>query len=292
MRIWNKWSKDLPANSIYRWVTRRCWVNNTIIWSSGKDGNCNYHGMCTNSWEKCVCERERERERERRRKGERKSEGEAKGVKGTFIIWIWNAPPRNFQNHFAHHDIKPYKKKVSASTNPTDRVLKRRPDTFFWLGVRYFLAPLRAWPVASSIATAREKSKGKNQAKGLGKEILTVTQAFDTRSRCVKRCATQYSIDATSVGCSKSCIIFAFCDFLLQRHIGLFLFFWLIHSRPANQLFLVYGEANGSICQVSRGQEAFFAEDVFCTRTRMPPCSRCCGLRLEIKSLWVPRFAF
>ena len=72
-----------------------------------------------------------------------------------------------------------------------------------------------------------------------------------------------------------------------------FLFFWLIRSRPANQLFLVNGEANGSIiCQVPRGQEAFFAEDVFCTWTSMLPCSRCCGLRLQITSLWIPRFAF
>ena len=108
-----------------------------------------------------------------------------------FISW-WN-----FQD-YNKNDLRPNKKKVSASTNPTDRVLKRRPDTFFRLRVRYFLAPLRAWPVASSIATTREKSKGKNQAKGLaGKEILTVTQAFEPQSRCVKRCATQYSIDAT-----------------------------------------------------------------------------------------------
>ena len=62
--------------------------------------------------------------------------------------------------------IKAKQKKVSASTNPTDHVLKRRPDTFFRLRVRYFLAPLRAWPVASSIAIAREKSMSKNQAKG------------------------------------------------------------------------------------------------------------------------------
>ena len=38
---------------------------------------------------------------------------------------------------------KAKQKKVSASTNPTDRVLKRRPDTFFRLRIRYFLAPLR-----------------------------------------------------------------------------------------------------------------------------------------------------
>ena len=101
--------------------------------------------------------------------------------------------------------------------------------------------------------------------------------------------------NSISVGCSKSCIMFASCDFLLQLrnwHIGLFLFLWLLRSRPANQPFVVFGEANGSICQVHRGQEAFFAEDVFCTWTRMPPCSRCCGLRLEITSLWIPRFAF
>ena len=166
----------------------------------------------------------------------------------------------------------------------------RRPDTFFRLRVRYFLAPLRAWPVASSIATAREKSKAKNQAKGLGKEILTVTQAFEPRSRCVKRCATQYSINATrflsAAGNRASYSLLATSCFNFETDISVFfLFIWLIRSRPANQLFLVYGEANGSICQVPRGQEAFFADDVFCTRTRMPPCSRCCGLHLEITSL-------
>ena len=121
-------------------------------------------------------------------------------------------------------------KKVSASTNPTDRVLKRRPDTFFRLRVRYFLALLRAWPVASSIATAREKSKGKNQAKGLGKEILTVTQAFELRSRCVKRCATQYSIDATrflsAAGNRASYSLLATSCFNFETDISVFFYFF------------------------------------------------------------------
>ena len=72
-------------------------------------------------------------------------------------------------------------KKVSASTNPTDRVLKRRPDTFFRIHVRYFLAPLRALPLASSIAIAREKSTTKSQAKGRRSWLLT--KAFEPRSR-------------------------------------------------------------------------------------------------------------
>ena len=61
-------------------------------------------------------------------------------------------------------------RKVSASTNPTDRMLKHRPDTFFRLRVRYFLAPLRAWPVASSIAIRRERPQGSRQVKIKQKE--------------------------------------------------------------------------------------------------------------------------
>ena len=194
--------------------------------------------------------------------------------------------------------FRPNKKRsLLRLTRPTvfwsaDRTL------FFRLRVRYFLVPLRAWPVASSIATAREKSKGKKQAKGLGKEILTVTQAFEPRSRCVKRCATQYSIDATRFlsaaanRASYSLLATACFNFETDISAFFFLIFWLIRSRPANQLFLVYDEANGSICQVPCGQEAFFAEDVFCTWTRMQPCSRCCGLRLEITSLWISHIAF
>ena len=167
---------------------------------------------------------------------------------------------------------KAKQKKVSASTNPTDRVLKRRPDTFFSTSRPILLAPLRPRPVASSIATAREKSKGKNQAKGLGKEILTVTKAFKPRSRCVKRCATQYSADRCAhatrfllaAANRASYSLLATPCFNFETGISVFFIFWLIRSRPANQLFLVFGEANGSICQVPRGQ-ALFAEDVFCT---------------------------
>ena len=89
-----------------------------------------------------------------------------------------NGPKLTCGRVFQH---KAKQKKVSASTNPTDRVLKRRPDTFFRLRVRYILAPLRAWPVASSIAIAREKSTRKNQAKGRRSWLLT--QAFEPRSR-------------------------------------------------------------------------------------------------------------
>ena len=127
---------------------------------------------------------------------------------------------------------KAKQKKVSASTNPTDRVLKRRPDTFFRLRFRYFLAPLRAWPVASSIATAREKWKGKNQANGLGKEIFTVTQAFEPRSRCVKRCATQYSIDAcamrflSAAANRASYSLLATCCFNFETDISVFFLFF------------------------------------------------------------------
>ena len=66
-------------------------------------------------------------------------------------------------------------------------------------------------------------------------------------------------------------------------------FFWPIRSCPANQLFLVYGDASGCISVNFLRIRSLFAEDVFCTWTRMPHCSRCCGLRLEITSLWITR---
>ena len=58
----------------------------------------------------------------------------------------------------------------------------------------------------------------------------------------------RYSIDAISVGCSKSCIIFASILRLAASISKLtctvfFIFFLADHSRPANQLFLVFGDA-------------------------------------------------
>ena len=90
-----------------------------------------------------------------------------------------------------------------------------------------------------------------------------MTQAFEPQSRCVKRCATQYSIDATrflsaATNRASYSLLVTSCFNFETDILVFFLFFWLIRSRPANQLFLVYGEANGSICQVPRGQEAFF----------------------------------
>ena len=121
------------------------------------------------------------------------------------------------------------------------------------------MAPLRAWPVASSIA--REKSTSKNQAKGRRSWLLT--QAFEPRSRRTERRATLLDRDrrtTISVGCSKSCINFTSCDLLLQLrnwHVGLHFLGGRFCSRPANQLFLIYGDASGSISQLPSGQEAF-----------------------------------
>ena len=100
-----------------------------------------------------------------------------------------------------------------------------------------------------------------------------MTQAFESPSRCVKRCATEYSINATRFlsaaanRASYSLLATSCFNFETDISVRSFFFncFWLIRFRPAIQLFLVYGEANGSICQVPRGQEAYFAEDVFCT---------------------------
>ena len=83
---------------------------------------------------------------------------------------------RHHMKTFQKKNFEAKLKKVSASTNPTDRVLKRRLGTFFRFLVRCFLAPLRAWPVASLITIAREKSTSKNSSKG--KEILFADPGF------------------------------------------------------------------------------------------------------------------
>ena len=162
-------------------------------------------------------------------------------------------------------NAKAKQKRVSASTNPTDRVLKRRPDTFFRLCVRYFLAPLRAWPAASSIAIAREKStstsevKIKQRAGGLGcwPRLLSCDPGAcgDVRSN---------SIDGTHFLSAAHQIVQYFRFLRLAASTSKltywsFLFFWPIRFRPANQLFriLVYGDASGSICQLPRGQDSF-----------------------------------
>ena len=71
------------------------------------------------------------------------------------------------------------------------------------------------------------------------------------------------------------------------RRYSLF-FFWLIHSRPANQQFLVYGDASCS--QLPRRQEAFL-QRTSSSRGRGCHIAHGCGLRLEITSL-CSRFAF
>ena len=173
--------------------------------------------------------------------------------------------------HFTFCLYKAKQKRVSASTNPTDRVLKRRPDTFFRLCVRYSLVPLRAWPVASSIAITREKSTSKNQAKVIRRSWL-LTQAFEPRSRRAWRCICATLLDrrnAIFVGCSKSCIISLLWDLLLQLrnwHVGLPHF---LGRFVLAQLIICFSSTAMPVavsdCQLPRGQEAFFSEDVFCT---------------------------
>ena len=85
-----------------------------------------------------------------------------------------------------------WKKKVSASTNPTDRVLKRRPETFFRLRVRYFLAPLCSWLVALLIATTRERHTNSTCESSKAKEILAVSVDFWVVSQAregLRRCS-------------------------------------------------------------------------------------------------------
>ena len=161
-----------------------------------------------------------------------------------------------------HINVTPNKKRsLLRLTRPTvfwsaDRTLffDFASDTFWRRSVR---GQLRRR------SRSRERSrKVKIKQRAYGRRSWLLTQAFEPRSRCVKRCATLLNrCNAISVGCSKSCITFAFFLRLPASTSKLtyrsFLFFWPIRSRPANQLFLVYGEASGSICQVPCGQEPF-----------------------------------
>ena len=66
-------------------------------------------------------------------------------------------------------------KKVSASTNPTDRVSKRRPDTFFSTS-RLIL--FGATPCVASCVVDRDLEREVDKLKSSkGKEILTVDSA-------------------------------------------------------------------------------------------------------------------
>ena len=162
-------------------------------------------------------------------------------------------------------------KKVSASTNPTDRVLKRRPGTFFRFLVRYFLAPLRAWPVASSIVIARKKWTSKKSRKREGD--LDCWPRLLSRHPGARGDVRHYSIDATrflSAAANRASFDVATCDLLLQRrnwHVGLLHFFGRF---VLPQLISCFSSTAMSmaVCQLPRGQElSLFAEDVFCTWT-------------------------
>ena len=72
---------------------------------------------------------------------------------------------------------------------------------------------------------------------------------------------TPYSIDETRfllpAANRASFSLLATCCSNFETDMLVFFVFWPIRSRPANQLFLVYGDASGSICQLPRGQKAF-----------------------------------
>ena len=102
-----------------------------------------------------------------------------------------------------------------------------------------------------------------------------MTQAFEPRSRRAQRCATLLDRRNAISACRLQKIVHLFCSLRLAAAtskviISVFYIFWPIRSCPANQLFLVCGDASGSICQLPRRQKAFFAEEVFCTWTMMP----------------------
>ena len=129
---------------------------------------------------------------------------------------------------------------------------------FFRLRVWYFLVPLRAWPVASSIAIAREKSTSKNQAKGRRSWLLTRSLSCNPGTR---RDVRRYSIDGArflSAAAHRAPFsLLATCCFNFETDMSVFFIFLADSFLPsANKLFLVYGDASGRICQLPRGQEA------------------------------------
>ena len=105
----------------------------------------------------------------------------------------------------------------------------------------------------------------------------------------------RYSIDAPrfllAAANRASISLLATCCFNFETNIIRSSF----RSRPANQLFLVHGDASGSIILSVNfpADKKPFAEDVFCMwTTRRWHCSRRGGLRLEITSFRTTRFAF
>ena len=88
-----------------------------------------------------------------------------------------------------------------------------------------------------------------------------MTQAFEPRDPGAHGDVRRYSIDATrflSAAANRASFrFFETCCFNFETDMSVFLIFWPIHFLPANQLFLVYGDASGSICQLPRGQKPF-----------------------------------
>ena len=141
------------------------------------------------------------------------SQGRCRGLAESPCRWRVNRPSGELvvDSFQLCSGYKAKQKKVSPSTNPTDRVLKGRADTFFdFASDTLWRRSVRgsAWPVASLIATAREKSNGKKSSKGPREGDLDCDPGFwaviqvreEMCDAVLDRCK------AISVGCSKSFI--------------------------------------------------------------------------------------
>ena len=165
--------------------------------------------------------------------------------------------------------------------------MKRRPDTFFRLRVRYFLAPLRAWPVASSIAIAREKSTSKNQAKGRRSWLLTQALSRDPGAR---RDVRRYSIDGarflSAATHRASFSLLTTCCVNFETDMSVFFIFLAIRSCPA-----LISCFSSTAMRVAEYVNFPADKKPFC-RGRLLHVdgdATCCGLRLEIKRLYTLR---
>ena len=100
-----------------------------------------------------------------------------------------------------------------------------------------------------------------------------------SRDPGARRYVRRYSIDGTrflsAATHRASFSLLATCCFNFETDMSVFFIFLADSFLPsANQLFLVYGDASGRVCQLPRGQEVF-AENVFSTWTGMPRVAGC-----------------
>ena len=182
-------------------------------------------------------------------------------------------------------------KKVSASTNPTDRVLKRQPDTFFRLRVRYFQVGAPAC-VANNLLRRRSRSQERSRKVKIKKRKgdLDCWPRLLSHDPGARRDVRHYSIDTmqflSSAANRASFSLLATFNFKTDKPV--FFIFLAASFSPSKSAVSCLRRCQWQYLSTSPRTRNLFAEDVFCTWTRM----RVALFSLEITSLWIPRFPF